>query len=138
MLRGYVAFNPKYDVGAFVVGANSRGKLGNVVGSRGWATGLSRDQNWRIFGYPAKISGASRMQECDSGFYGNDLATRGWPGPPTLRVDCNMSHGASGGGWVTNGGLLNGVVDYGYPSQPERIYGAYFGLAVRKLIGRMP
>jgi hypothetical protein len=138
VLSGFTAFNPKFDVGAFVVAADSRGKLGAVAGSRGWATGLSRDQSWSVFGYPANIANANRMQECDSGWYGNDLKTRGWPGPWPLRINCNMGHGASGGGWVTAGGLLNGVVDYGYRGRPDRLYGPYFGLAVRRLIGQMP
>ena len=138
VLRGYTAYNPKFDVGVFVTAASGAGRLGNVVGSRGWATGLSRDQAWQIFGYPANISNAGRMQECDSGWLGNDLFTEGWPGPWTLRVDCNMGHGASGGGWVTADGYLNGVIDYGYESQPDRIYGAYFGRAVRRLIQQMP
>ncbi len=123
VLRGHIAGNIKFDVGAFVVYPDSLGKLGKVTGAVGWATGLSRNQVWDVFGYPANLGDTERMQTCMSGWYGNDAHQDRRLGPRPVRIECNMGEGASGGGWVTAGGYLNGVVDYFYEGQYDRLYG---------------
>jgi hypothetical protein len=59
----------------------------------------------------------------------------------TIRISCNMTGGASGGGWLINqsGGLgfVNGVNSYKYISGPKansnHMYGPYFGNAALQL-----
>ena len=47
-----------------------------------------------------------------------------------MAVQCDVTGGASGGGWVISGDVLNGVTTYGYPSDPNTDFGPYFGKAV--------
>ena len=54
-----------------------------------------------------------------------------------MRINCNMAGGSSGGGWVIDEEFTNSVVSYGYSDQRERLYGPYFGLAVKRLINQV-
>ena len=38
--------------------------------------------------------------------------------------------GATGGGWVIDGGRVASVASYGYGTQPKKLYGPYFGTAI--------
>jgi hypothetical protein len=139
VLADWFAFeNDDYDIGAVVLRPNALGRPGDVVGSRGWATGLGRRQFFQAFGYPAAANRGQHLRECDSGFHGLDQSTFRMPGPPTSRIRCNMAAGSSGGGWIVNGATLNGLISYFYPARPGFMYGPYFGLAVKRLIGRQP
>lgn len=92
-------------------------------------------RSYRIYGYPGLPSppyDGERLVACDS------TVTRRDPGAPAplAATPCDMSHGASGGGWVT-GGYLNSVVSYVYcdttPSLCGQIYGPYFSTAAKAL-----
>jgi hypothetical protein len=130
--------NDDYDVGAVVLAPNRLGRPGDVVGSRGWATGLGRRQFFQIFGYPAGASRGQTLRECDSGFHGLDHSTFPMPGPPTSRIRCDMAAGSSGGGWIIHSTTLNGLISYFYPARRGFMYGPYFGRAVRALIRNQP
>jgi V8-like Glu-specific endopeptidase len=134
VLRGWLNENFNFDVGMISVRANSRGKPGNVAGARGWATGLGRNQFFEAFGYPAGAARGQELRYCRSRFLGNDRSTYRDPGPPTMRINCNMAGGSSGGGWVIDEEFANSVISYGYTEQRERLYGPYFGRAVKRLI----
>ena len=54
-------------------------------------------------------------------------------GPLTVAAECNVTGGASGGGWTLAGGALNSVTDYSYPEDPRTVFGAYFGREVARL-----
>ena len=69
-------------------------------------------------------------------YEGHDVASFFWPGPLNLAVQCNVTGGASGGGWTIAGGLLNGITTYGYPSDPATDFGPYFGRAIARLYSR--
>ena len=139
VLPDWFAFqNDDYDVGAVVLEANALGRPGDVVGSRGWATGLGRRQSFQAFGYPAAASRGQHLRECDSGFRGLDHSTIRMPGPPTSRIRCDMATGSSGGGWIISGTTLDGLISYFYPGRRGFMYGPYFGLAVKRLIQRQP
>lgn len=136
VLRGWLNENFNYDVGIISVRANSRGKPGKVVGARGWATGLGRNQLFEAYGYPAGAARGRELRYCESQYLGDDRSTYREPGPPTMRIDCNMAGGSSGGGWIVRDELANSVISYGYSFQRDRIYGPYFGRAVKRLIRR--
>ena len=139
VLADWFAFeNDDYDVGAVVLRPNGLGRPGDLVGSRGWATGLGRRHFFQAFGYPAAANRGQHLRECDSGFRGLDHSTFRMPGPPTSRISCNMAAGSSGGGWIINGTTLDGLISYFYPARPGFMYGPYFGLAVKRLIQRQP
>jgi V8-like Glu-specific endopeptidase len=125
----------RYDVGVAVMALNSGGQaLEDVVGARGILFNQPISGAVRSYGYPAQSPfNGSKLWACDS--------TLGWtdpnfPGsPPTLGIGCDMTGGSSGGGWViTDGsgnGYVNGVNSYKYTSQPDVMYGPYFGDAAQ-------
>ncbi len=124
------------DVGAAVVGRNERGqRLGKAVGGYGIAFGLSPNQAFDVHGYPAEapFDGATQRLCADTPYLGHDLASFLWRGPLNLALSCDVTGGASGGGWTIRGDVLNGVTDYGYGDDRTTDFGSYFGGAVRAL-----
>ncbi len=131
--------NFNYDVGVAVVSRNERGqRLAEAVGADGFASGLSPDQLFNVYGYPvARPFTGATLQLCpDAAYEGHDLEAFLTPGPLELGVQCNISGGSSGGGWVISGGLLNGVTSNSYDNDPTTSYGPYFGKAVARLFDR--
>jgi hypothetical protein len=132
--------NLKYDVGAVVIARNSSGQsLENVVGGRGITFNQSTSQSFRSYGYPAQPTSAhsfdgTRLWACDSSTPVADSPSTA-SGPNTMGIGCDMTGGSSGGGWVTDpsSGYLNGVNSYKYSSQPNMMYGPYFGATVQSL-----
>lgn len=129
-----------YDVGAAVVGPNQRGELlGDAVGGAGIAWNLKPRQTFDVHGYPAEIPFDGETQRvCRSTpFVGHDPNSFVTPGPLNLAVTCEVTGGASGGGWMIDGGkTLNGVTNYGYFDESSPDFGAYFGKEVARLYGR--
>jgi hypothetical protein len=128
-----------FDVGAAVVGRNGRGELlEEAVGGAGIAWNLKPRQRFDVHGYPAAepFDGETQRVCADLPLLGHDPNSLLSPGPLNLAVDCGVTGGASGGGWLINGDTLNSVTDYGYfdPGSPD--YGAYFGNEVARLYGR--
>jgi V8-like Glu-specific endopeptidase len=131
--------NENFDVGAAVVSPNEGGQqLATAAGADGIAWGLSPNQVFDVYGYPVAppFNGAT-LQLCHQTAYeGHDFASFLWPGPLNLAVQCDVTGGASGGGWTIAGGILNGVTTYGYPADPKTDFGPYFGKAVGGLFAR--
>jgi len=129
-----------FDVGAMVVGRNEGGKtLTEAVGGAGIAWGLKPRQTFDVHGYPAEPPFDGETQRICQGtpFLGHDPGSFVMPGPLNLAVTCQLNGGASGGGWMIEGGeTLNGVTDYGYFDEASPAYGAYFGKEVARLYGR--
>lgn len=124
------------DVGAAVVTRNERGqRLGAVVGGYDIAWNLSPKQVFDVHGYPAAppFDGASQRLCSGTPYLGHDLASFLAQGPLNLAVSCEVTGGASGGGWTIHGDVLNSVTNYGYSDDPTTDFGAYFGAAVRAL-----
>jgi V8-like Glu-specific endopeptidase len=137
----------RYDVGVAVVHRDPNGRgVQDAVGARPIAFGQPRDQFYRAFGYPAqgRFDG-ERLQRCDSPYRGAD---REFDPPRPMRIDCDMAGGSSGGGWVADGRLVVSVTSYGYEylgepvvcivdpglcPERDRLFGPYFGSAVREL-----
>jgi hypothetical protein len=128
-----------FDVAAAVVGRNGRGEtLGEAVGGVGIAWNLSPRQTFEVHGYPAEGPFDGETQRiCPSApFIGHDPNSFLSPGPLNLAVHCDVTGGASGGGWIIDGRTLNGVTDYGYFDETSPDFGSYFGKEVARLYGR--
>ncbi|MFN8218072.1 MAG: hypothetical protein U0R71_15885 [Solirubrobacterales bacterium] len=126
------------DVGVAVVGRNERGqRLAAAVGAVGFAAGLKPKQAFDIHGYPAagRFDGETQQLCASARFRGRDPGSLfyGESGPLTVAAECNVTGGASGGGWTLAGGALNSVTDYSYPEDPRTVFGAYFGREVARL-----
>ncbi len=124
------------DVGAAVVSRNERGeRLGDAVGADGIAFGLPPSQVFDVHGYPvaAPFDGATQRLCAGTPFLGHDIASFLWPGPLNLALACDVTGGASGGGWTIHGNVLNGVTNYGYGDDRRTDFGSYFGGAVKAL-----
>jgi hypothetical protein len=124
------------DVGAAVVSRNERGQtLGEAVGGDHIAFGLLPNQVFDVHGYPVAppFDGAGQRLCAGTPFLGHDLISFLQPGPLNLALTCEVTGGASGGGWTIHGNVLNGVTNYGYDDDPTTDFGSYFGGAVRDL-----
>jgi V8-like Glu-specific endopeptidase len=128
-----------FDVGAAVVSRNDRGQLlAKAVGAAGIAWGLKARQVFDVHGYPAEFPFDGETQRVCSRtpFLGHDTLSFLSPGPLNLAVDCDVTGGASGGGWTISDGTLNSVTNYGYADDPATDFGAYFGKEVGRLFVR--
>jgi V8-like Glu-specific endopeptidase len=126
--------NENFDVGVMVLARNAVGeRVARVVGALGLATGQPTTQTFDAYGYPqAAPFDPDKQWHCQSPYTGTDPVSLVFRGPPVMRIDCDLTEGASGGGWLIGGQYLNGLSAYGYPDQPF-LYGPYFGHAVWKL-----
>jgi V8-like Glu-specific endopeptidase len=127
------------DVGAAVVTRNESGRrLGDAVGGAGIAWNLKPNQVFDIHGYPAghPFDGETQRLCSQTPFLGHDPESFFFGGPLNLAVDCDVTGGASGGGWTIAGGLLNSVTTYGYLDDPSTDFGPYFGSEVARLYRR--
>jgi hypothetical protein len=120
---------PNFDVGALLAGPNHAGALlaDAIGGGALLAVDRRREESFQTFGYPGRTK---RLQHCDSPAAGEDRLTRRIPGPPTVRIRCRWLPGASGGGWLIDGGTtVNGLTSYGRNRDTLHTFGPYFGSA---------
>ena len=133
--------NISYDVGMATMSKLNGKKLADKVGKRGIAFNKGHDQNFDVFGYPAEDPfDGEKMYRCDSPAEGSDNSQ---DNPKPTRIDCNMTGGSSGGGWVIKGEDVNSVVSYGYEcviplpicnnAEEGKLFGPYFGDEIKKL-----
>ena len=74
--------------------------LTNVVGGRNIAFNTARNQNYAAHGYPAAPPfNGQRLWVCNSPLVYDDTSAN----PPTMGIDCDMTGGSSGGGWIAGG-----------------------------------
>ncbi|HEY2055264.1 MAG TPA: hypothetical protein VGH14_15130 [Solirubrobacterales bacterium] len=128
--------NPDFDLGAFLTEPNAEGTaLADAVGGGATiVTDRGRHQRFETFGDPG---GTERMRTCVSGFAGEDPITATLPGPSTLAVRCNWAPGASGGGWLIDGGSeINGLTSYITDEGAKQLtFGPYFSaITVGRLV----
>ncbi len=138
-LQWRVSGSENFDIGAAVVGRNERGQLlAKAVGGTGIAWGLKAAQVFDVHGYPAEepFDGETQRICSQTPFLGHDAGSFLTAGPLNLAVDCNVTGGASGGGWTIRDGVLNSVTDYGYPDDSHTDFGAYFGEEAGRLYRR--
>ena len=76
------------------------------------------------------------MRTCVSGFAGEDPITATLPGPSTIGVRCDWAPGASGGGWLIEGGTeIDGLNSYITEADGKPLtYGPYFSAST---VGRL-
>jgi V8-like Glu-specific endopeptidase len=135
--------NRRQDIAYLNVLARGDGtRIVEALGGHGSLFNLPREQDWRVFGYPAEggFSGFSQFM-CASGRAGDDAPEA--PNPPrpganTIAISCNMTRGSSGGGWViqqrpSGVGFVNGVISYSRTGLPGFQFGPYFGEEARQL-----
>lgn len=134
--------NFSYDVGAAKLVRHEGRRIQKVVGARGITFNQPRDQTFRAFGYPAlpnlgtlQLFNGERLYACDSPYLGADNPPG--KGPDALTIECDMTAGASGGGWIVDGRSVNSVVSYGYDHDFAHLYGPYFGSKVHRLYKRV-
>ncbi len=126
--------NPDFDLGAFLVAPNAEGvRLEDAVGGGARiVTDLGHQQRFESFGYPG---GTERMRNCVSGYAGQDAVTITLPGPPTVGIRCRWAPGASGGGWLIEGGTeIDGITTYLRVDEKALSFGPYFSAAT---VGRL-
>ena len=97
--------NVRVDIGAATLVRDPAGRgIEDVVGARDIEFGRPDPSSVTAFGYPAEptlfqpLFDGERVYSCDSPITGSDNPPG--PGPDTLQIECDMSGGSSGGGWV--------------------------------------
>ena len=133
--------NPRQDLGAALLVRDPEGRgIEDVVGARGIGFDRRRPGLLAAFGYPAEPSlfhlefDGERLYGCSSAVTGRDNPPGA--GPPTRQIECDMTGGASGGGWVTRDGAIDGVTSYGYAGDLTHLYGPFLGEEARELYQR--
>jgi hypothetical protein len=118
-----------YDNGAAVVSPNGGSSLTSVVGGRSPSFNSARQQQYAAHGYPAGAPfNGQRLWRCDSALQYDDTSAN----PPTMGIDCDMTGGSSGGGWIAGGGVAS-VNSYGYSTLPNVMFGPYQGSVAQSL-----
>jgi V8-like Glu-specific endopeptidase len=129
-----------FDVGAMVVGKNQRGEtLEEAVGGAEIAFNLKAKQTFDVHGYPGEEPFDGETQRLCPGVpsLGPDPTSFQFPGPLNLANECDVTGGASGGGWMIRGGTtLNGLTSYGYFDVQSPVFGPYFGKEAARLYSR--
>jgi V8-like Glu-specific endopeptidase len=118
--------NPNFDMGAFLTSPNASGQnvADAVGGGASVVFGQDRHQQFQTFGYPGE---SGQMMECDAPYLGDDALTFPFPGPPTMAIRCGWRPGASGGGWLINGGgQVDGMTTYTHRHNNRLAFGPYF------------
>jgi V8-like Glu-specific endopeptidase len=132
-----VAGNSNFDYAAIKLATVNGSSVETAVGGgRPLRTNIQRNQGYGAFGYPANFSSGERMHACLSGYAGKD--PRPFPtGKAATAIGCDMTEGASGGGWVNGAGNLVSVSSFGYRNQPDVLYGPYLTVLARQIVGRL-
>lgn len=128
--------NFAYDVGAVVMPRHHGDRIVDVVGAQGIAFNRSRYLYWNAIGYPAAPPfDGERLYVCEDttrGLYDNPR-----PGPFQVMIDCTMTPGSSGGGWLIRPdaagyGYVNSVTSQGIVAAPI-LLGTYHGTVAQDL-----
>ena len=126
-----------FDFGAATVATRAGKRLQERIGARWITFNQPRRQVYSAYGYPAERPppefDGRHLFRCRSPFRGSDDSVGP---PPAIRIACDMTGGASGGGWVIrphDRGYVASVTSYGYSDDPNGMYGPYQGAAARDL-----
>lgn len=137
-LWGWVGNNNiRYDLGAVELNTRWGWRVQYSTGGQGLRANWPRNMWYTSFGYPAAWPfNGQRMIRCVAPWATND-GPWPWIGPRTMGKGCDVTGGASGGGWLTSwsqgGGYLQSVHSYKYWHQPEAVYGPYHGIGAWNL-----
>lgn len=127
-LNGWQGGNYGYDIGMALLYNNNYGySISQWVGWLGYMANYSRNQYFTALGYPqAAPFNGNRMIACWAPHATDDPYTN----PARMAIGCDMTGGSSGGPWVVGfggGNYVNSVNTWKYYSQPNAMYGPYFG-----------
>lgn len=125
----------RYDIAAVALSPTAQGIAGNLVSSSKIDFGADPGgRSLEIYGYPTEPKpqfDGERLVRCVPADLGQDpfaseplRAHMAWP--------CDMTYGASGGGWFLDGQYLASVTSYGHggnPSMSRRLFGPQLGAA---------
>jgi hypothetical protein len=131
--------NFEEDVAGAIVNPLSGALLQNRVGAQGISFNQPYPQHWHSFGYPQDPPFNGNRQHVCAASYAKQDNPNPRSGPLAIGIGCDMTGGASGGGWILgfngSGGFVNSVNSYKYtsPSQPLAMYGPYHGTAAQSL-----
>lgn len=131
-----LAGNSNFDYAAIKLEKLNATAIESVVGGRVLQTNVKRRQQYGAFGYPANHGAGERMWGCLSGYAGKDPRPFR-QGRAATAMGCDMTAGASGGGWVNAAGRLVSVSSFGYRGQPNVLYGPYLTAAARNIVRRV-
>jgi hypothetical protein len=128
-----------FDIGVVNLAPGAGGLIQDQLGSRGIAFNRApksyRGKTFQLFGYPASPPGiydGERPIICNSQFRGIEAFSGALVTSP-----CHQQEGASGGGWVMSGGIVNSVTSHSGCFNPsaacDLVSGTYLGNAALKL-----
>jgi hypothetical protein len=129
--------NLKQDYGYAVLNTLDGQHIADYLGGQGSIFNAPRNETWTDFGYPqAPPFNGFDQDQCVSGLLADDDPDAG-PGELTMRIECSLTSGASGGGWLVDLGQSSGLGyvnshnSYRYLSgplvNPDTMYGPYYG-----------
>ena len=118
----------RYDIGMIVVERHGDSTIQEVLGSRGISFRQEPTQLFESYGYPSDhpFDGEELVRCSSAPGYEDPLFQH----PAPNAIGCDMSRGASGGGWLIQtrqGDLVNSVNSYLYPGFDGIMFGPYFG-----------
>jgi hypothetical protein len=127
--------NYDYDYATLTMRPLNGAQIEDVVGGRPLATATAREQTYNAYGYPANFANAQEMWTCRGPYAGDD--PRPIPGGPApIGMACDMTAGASGGGWIDDLGRLVSVTSFGYGARKGFLYGPYLTAKAARLVAR--
>jgi hypothetical protein len=129
--------NSNFDFAAVALRKGPNGEtIQGTVGGRELALNAPVRQNYAAYGYPANLMEAERMWACGSPYVGRDPRPFR-VGKAPVAIGCDMTAGASGGGWIGESGSLVSVSSFGYRQYPDVLFGPRLGAAAAKLVKRV-
>ena len=128
--------NSNFDFAAVALRKGSNGEtIEGTVGGRKLGLNAPVRQNYAAYGYPANLMAAERMWACGSPYAGRDPRPFR-VGKAPVAIGCDMTGGASGGGWIGESGSLVSVSSFGYRRYPDLLFGPRLGAAAAKVVKR--
>jgi V8-like Glu-specific endopeptidase len=121
------------DLGAVVVAPRDGRRIVDVLGGQGIAWNYPPTYTANSFGYPqAPPFDGEKLIGCDGTARPGEIDIIN-----VIRLDCDMTGGSSGGGWLRDAsqgmGYLNGLNSFGVFQIPDVMFSPYYGDAVRSL-----
>jgi hypothetical protein len=127
--------NYDFDYATLTMQPHDGALIEDVVGGRPLAVNTPREQTYNAYGYPVNHARAQLMWTCRGPYAGDD--PRPIPGGPApIGMGCDMTAGASGGGWIDDLGRLVSVTSFGYGARKGFLYGPYLTPKAARLVAR--
>lgn len=126
--RQWARGNINYDFGTIRLRnrAGDGATAEEAVGGRPLAVNQPPQDGYTAVGYPYNKGAGETMWSCASGFAGRDPRPVG-RGEPPIGISCDMTQGASGGGWMSPAGAVVSVSSFFYVDYPDVLFGPYLG-----------